>query len=408
MKRLIGLHHDSIDNTRLAELTQLLGRIANTAKITGRVKAHANQQSSFQAILPTTNSIRLHHARLGILHSLVLFHSTEPLSHDGYYASHLPPANFLKLHKTSSDPDHRRLLVFGSIAFSSNTNVNLNRMTLRQETTFDNCKLVRGTPFVWVTRRIFAVPTSINRAVESRSDDNGLLLCTDTRVLAYPLIPSRPSVDAVASNVASDINISDGNDETLFSASIPIVAKDSNAANFPSEATVGVVKIQNAISLNAPPPPSPPSPPPTRQPQSQPSTSTPTFSFHHRLSAVEIFQYSALTNNCHLIHYNKDYAKHEGYYDCIVPGTLLASIACTHVERELAKSSGSRTDGGKNEIITKYKYHLVKPVLVGQEFVVHGDGSGKVWIDSEGVNSDEENQNKLVMHATYSTSMLTS
>ncbi|ORY46424.1 hypothetical protein BCR33DRAFT_715510 [Rhizoclosmatium globosum] len=73
----------------------------------------------------------------------------------------------------------------------------------------------------------------------------------------------------------------------------------------------------------------------------------------------------------------RDYALWEGYKGCIVPGTLLATIASTHLESQLEPF----------QFIQTYSYNLVRPILVGNSELK------KVWV--------EDSCGNLLMHATY-------
>ncbi|KAI8618955.1 hypothetical protein BC830DRAFT_1106478 [Chytriomyces sp. MP71] len=112
------------------------------------------------------------------------------------------------------------------------------------------------------------------------------------------------------------------------------------------------------------------------------------FSRKHAVSEVQAFQYSALTFNSHLIHYNRDYAREEGYTDVVVPGTLLATIASTHVL--------NYTNAKEPAIsMNTFKYSFSRPVHVNEEFVVSGDGESKVWIETASQPAE------IIMRAGY-------
>ncbi|KAI9329074.1 hypothetical protein BDR26DRAFT_873085 [Obelidium mucronatum] len=122
-------------------------------------------------------------------------------------------------------------------------------------------------------------------------------------------------------------------------------------------------------------------------PTSLPAVENPAFSVIHKITPVHVFQYSALTYNPHLVHYNKQHAVREGYTNCIIPGTLLATIAATHVENASGKP------------IVNFKYSLARPVCVGESVCVLGDGLGKVWVME--VGRGDSLQHVVVMTGSY-------
>jgi 3-methylfumaryl-CoA hydratase len=72
---------------------------------------------------------------------------------------------------------------------------------------------------------------------------------------------------------------------------------------------------------------------------------------------VLLFRYSALTYNAHRIHYDRDYARSEGYPGLLVHGPLQALLMA-----ELARRSGVPSG--------EYSYRLVSPLYDGQGLVV--------------------------------------
>jgi 3-methylfumaryl-CoA hydratase len=72
---------------------------------------------------------------------------------------------------------------------------------------------------------------------------------------------------------------------------------------------------------------------------------------------VLLFRYSALTYNAHRIHYDRDYARSEGYPGLLVHGPLQALLMA-----ELARRSGVPT--------SEYSYRLVSPLYDDQGLVV--------------------------------------
>ncbi len=77
---------------------------------------------------------------------------------------------------------------------------------------------------------------------------------------------------------------------------------------------------------------------------------------------VLLFRYSALTYNAHRIHYDRDYARSEGYPGLLVHGPLQALLMA-----ELARRSGVSPG--------EYSYRLVSPLYDGQGLVVSADAA---------------------------------
>jgi 3-methylfumaryl-CoA hydratase len=75
---------------------------------------------------------------------------------------------------------------------------------------------------------------------------------------------------------------------------------------------------------------------------------------------VVLFRFSALTYNAHRIHYDRDYARAEGYPGLVVHGPLQALLMA-----ELARSAGS-----------EYVYRLVAPLYEDQGLVVSAAPDG--------------------------------
>ena len=78
---------------------------------------------------------------------------------------------------------------------------------------------------------------------------------------------------------------------------------------------------------------------------------------------VLLFRYSALTYNAHRIHYDRDYARSEGYPGLLVHGPLQALLMA-----ELARRSGTQA--------VEYSYRLVLPLYDGQGLVVSAGPDG--------------------------------
>jgi 3-methylfumaryl-CoA hydratase len=78
---------------------------------------------------------------------------------------------------------------------------------------------------------------------------------------------------------------------------------------------------------------------------------------------VLLFRYSALTYNAHRIHYDRDYARSEGYPGLLVHGPLQALLMAELARRSVALPSG-------------YSYRLVSPLYDDQGLVVSADPDG--------------------------------
>jgi len=77
-----------------------------------------------------------------------------------------------------------------------------------------------------------------------------------------------------------------------------------------------------------------------------------------KVDPVLLFRYSALTYNAHRIHYDRDYARSEGYPGLLVHGPLQALLMA-----ELARRSGVT-------LPSEYSYRLVSPLYDDQGLVV--------------------------------------
>ena len=81
------------------------------------------------------------------------------------------------------------------------------------------------------------------------------------------------------------------------------------------------------------------------------------------MDPVLLFRYSALTYNAHRIHYDRDYARSEGYPGLLVHGPLQALLMA-----ELARRPGRSA--------AEYSYRLVSPLYDGQGLVVSAAPDG--------------------------------
>ncbi|KAH3684143.1 hypothetical protein WICPIJ_004873 [Wickerhamomyces pijperi] len=93
-------------------------------------------------------------------------------------------------------------------------------------------------------------------------------------------------------------------------------------------------------------------------------------------SDILLFRYSALTFNSHKIHYDKQYAKTEGYPNLIVHGPLTVTLMMEWVQ------------SFNDEVISSFRYKNVCPLFVNQPLTLclrEDDENAKwdVWIENE-------------------------
>ena len=99
-------------------------------------------------------------------------------------------------------------------------------------------------------------------------------------------------------------------------------------------------------------------PAPAPAPQSQPPPAGPR-DWPVEVNPVLLFRFSALTYNAHRIHYDRDYARAEGYPGLLVHGPLQALLMAELARREATLPT--RCD---------YSYRLVAPLFDGQGLIV--------------------------------------
>jgi len=80
---------------------------------------------------------------------------------------------------------------------------------------------------------------------------------------------------------------------------------------------------------------------------------------------VLLFRFSALTYNAHRIHYDRDYARSEGYPGLVVHGPLQALLMAELVRREAGLP-----------VCCDYSYRLVAPAFDGQGLIVSAASDG--------------------------------
>jgi len=107
----------------------------------------------------------------------------------------------------------------------------------------------------------------------------------------------------------------------------------------------------------APAPASAVTPAPAADPQPQPPAGTRDWPVE--VNPVLLFRFSALTYNAHRIHYDRDYARAEGYPGLLVHGPLQALLMAEQARREAELPA--RCD---------YSYRLVAPLFDGQGLIV--------------------------------------
>ncbi len=94
--------------------------------------------------------------------------------------------------------------------------------------------------------------------------------------------------------------------------------------------TLAIVEEQDVVYRAAPTKPDASAPPPASdRAGARPSEFTRTV----RPDSVQLFRYSALTFNGHRIHYDRDYAREEGYPGLVVHGPFVATLLMDHFRR---------------------------------------------------------------------------
>ena len=118
----------------------------------------------------------------------------------------------------------------------------------------------------------------------------------------------------------------------------------------------------------APAPASAVTPAPAADPQPQPPADTRDWPVE--VNPVLLFRFSALTYNAHRIHYDRDYARAEGYPGLLVHGPLQALLMAEQARREAELPA--RCD---------YSYRLVAPLFDGQGLIVSAMADADaVWV----------------------------
>lgn len=84
----------------------------------------------------------------------------------------------------------------------------------------------------------------------------------------------------------------------------------------------------------------------------------------------QIFMYSAITWNRHMIHYNRDWARQEGHRDVVVQRALLGNYLAQCVLSWLGENGGLR----------RLKWKVLKSAFAGDELTCTGTIAGKAVI----------------------------
>ncbi|KAI9299841.1 hypothetical protein BJ944DRAFT_171780 [Cunninghamella echinulata] len=96
------------------------------------------------------------------------------------------------------------------------------------------------------------------------------------------------------------------------------------------------------------------------------------FSIQVNPSPIHLFQYSALTFNAHMIHYNQQYTKSiEHHPACLVHGPLSSTWMISSLRTYLDKEYHYPLDTN----IAEFHYKCLSPLYVNQLFTVHGKQS---------------------------------
>ncbi len=109
----------------------------------------------------------------------------------------------------------------------------------------------------------------------------------------------------------------------------------------------------------APAPASAVTPAPAPAPDPQPQSPAGTRDWPVEVNPVLLFRFSALTYNAHRIHYDRDYARAEGYPGLLVHGPLQALLMAEQARR-----------GTELPVRCDYSYRLIAPLFDGQGLIV--------------------------------------
>lgn len=108
------------------------------------------------------------------------------------------------------------------------------------------------------------------------------------------------------------------------------------------------------------------------------------FSFSFTPTRFLLFNYSALTHNAHLIHYDKDYALNvEGHRNLLVHGPLTLTLLLQAMANFLAKKEGEK------HVILSIDYRNMAPLYCDEEMKICGsfkktivdESTYEIWIE---------------------------
>jgi len=125
-----------------------------------------------------------------------------------------------------------------------------------------------------------------------------------------------------------------------------------------------VITEEQDLVYREPPPDGAPAADPQPPPDATPPPAGPR-DWPVEVNPVLLFRFSALTYNAHRIHYDRDYARAEGYPGLLVHGPLQALLMAEQARREAELPA--RCD---------YSYRLVAPLFDGQGLIVSATADG--------------------------------
>jgi 3-methylfumaryl-CoA hydratase len=154
--------------------------------------------------------------------------------------------------------------------------------------------------------------------------------------------------------------------QVVISERQDIVYRDAGRplAGPPGQTASPPAQTANPPAQTAGPPPA--GPPPAGAPPAAP----PPNGWQVEVGPTVLFRFSALTYNAHRIHYDRDYARSEGYPGLVVHGPLQAVLMAELARRQ---AQVPPAPGG-----WEFSYRLVAPLFEGQGLVVSavaGDGA---------------------------------
>lgn len=88
------------------------------------------------------------------------------------------------------------------------------------------------------------------------------------------------------------------------------------------------------------------------------------------VDGIRLFRFSAITQNAHRIHYDREYAAFEGYPDVVIHGPMQVLL----MARALEQTAGSLL--GKS-----FNYRLVAPAIGPQQLEIHAGSYPDAWAE---------------------------